>query len=80
MVLSHRDKTMEKSVLKMLPIECFWPVPEYNFRKNQQERICINCVGPRNLEIVILLCAFTYFVQNSNLLCNHGWQCTMVKS
>ena len=33
MVLSHRDKTMEKSVLKMLPIDCFWPVPEYNFRK-----------------------------------------------
>ena len=50
---------MEKSVLKMLPIDCFWPVPEYNFRKNQQELICINCVGPRNLEMVILLCAFT---------------------
>ena len=59
---------MEKSVLKMLPIDCFSPVPEYNFRKNQQELICINCVGPRNFEMVILLSAFTYFVQNSTMV------------
>ena len=37
-------------------------------------------LGVYRKNITILLCPFTVLVQNNNLLCKHGWQCTMVTS